>query len=76
MYRRSWNNGLRPYNPTSVGDSRGNPVMGNMWKVSCTGLWKSKINEGKRAGPCFWKATSGGCNRVVIILKYRNKRSH
>jgi len=63
IYRRDWGNGLRPYNPTSVGDSKGNPLMGNLWRFSCSGLWKSHLPEGSRAGPCFWKPTVGGCNR-------------
>ena len=37
--------------------------MGNLWRFSCSGLWKSHLPEGSRAGPCFWKPTVGGCNR-------------
>jgi hypothetical protein len=55
--------GLKPRNPTSVGDSQGKPAMGNLWKVKCAPIWKSNMTENGWGGPCFWRPTRGNCRR-------------
>jgi len=62
MYRRG--NGLKPMGAVSVGDPQGRPNMGTLWKVHCMKIWKSNMTENGWGGPCFWRPTNGGCNRL------------
>jgi len=49
--------------PASVGDWRGKPNMGTLWKLGCTKAWSSNMTENGYGGPCFFRPTNGGCNR-------------